>query len=148
MKTENIKIRKASKKDFSKIVPIWIKEFARKPYNEKWSKKDTIRKIKDYSKNSKVNVIELNKKIIGSIIIKEEIWDKGPQLSIKEFVIKKEYQGKGAGTFVIRRLEEEYQGRIKAFSLWTFKKGNAFKFYKKLKFKEVNGLVCMYKKSK
>jgi ribosomal protein S18 acetylase RimI-like enzyme len=142
-----IKIRKATKKDFSKIAEIWKKEYSKKPYNEKWKIKDIFAKIKDYLKESKIYVATLDKKIVGFIIFKRIIWDDGKHLFIDEVVVSKKFQGKGIGKVLMSKAEKESKGCV-LVELWTYKEAEACNFYKKLGYKEIKDGVMMHKKIK
>ena len=59
-----MKIRKAKKEDLKEIVEIFITEFRKKPYNEKWSEKKALKKINDYYKNGIIILGEESEKVI------------------------------------------------------------------------------------
>lgn len=130
-----MKIRKATKKDFKEIFKLMQKEYL-KHYKEKWSEKNALKTISYYSKIGKIFVAEIDKKVVGFIIIREEYYNEGKRMMVEEFVVNGNYQGKGIGkqlmTFV-----EDYCKKNKIISIWliTNKKAAAFQFYKKIGYK-------------
>ena len=64
----NIQIRKAKLSDIKEIALIFREGFLEKPYNETWSEKDAIKKIKDYFNWAKIYVAEKDKKVDDTII--------------------------------------------------------------------------------
>ena len=60
-----MKIRKARKEDLKDMAKIFVEEYRKKPYNEKWTRKVALRKIKEYyKKNSRIWVVELDKFVV------------------------------------------------------------------------------------
>jgi ribosomal protein S18 acetylase RimI-like enzyme len=64
----------------------------------------------------------------------------------EEIAIKKDFQGKGIGTLVIKNIMEIYKKRgYKSFMLIASKKSRAIKIYKKLGIKKSKGEILMEK---
>ena len=82
-----MEIRKATIKDLKEIEKIFKREYSKFPYNEKWTKKTSLLKIKEYFRDNVIFVLEYEKKIIGFIIGHIEIWDKGDKGFIDEVVV-------------------------------------------------------------
>lgn len=145
--TEEIKIRKAINKDLKKISEIFRTEYRKPPYNEKWSEKDSLKKIKEYLKKNYIFVLEIRKEIVGFIIGSTFLWYDGQRGFIDEIVISLNFQGKGLGKKLMNHIEKFFKKKeIKRISLASSKKAKAFKIYKKLGFKEQ--FVTMAKKLK
>ena len=52
-----LQIRQAKKIDFEKIYQVFSQEYRKKPYNEKWDKKNGLRFVNNYSKIAKIPII-------------------------------------------------------------------------------------------
>lgn len=129
-----MKIRKATEKDLKEITKIFVEEFGKPPYNEQWKEKTALTKIKHYFKTGKIFVVE-EKEVIGFMIIHDELWPDGKTCSIDEFVIKKEFQGKGIGTKFLKEIENKLKKeKYKEVRLWTSSDAKAFEFYRKRKY--------------
>jgi len=143
-----MKIKKAKKQDLKKIAEIFKKEYAKKPYNERWNEKESLLKIKEYFKNNKIFVAVIDNEIKGFIIFSEFFWDKGKEGFIDEIVIDSKEQSKGIGGTLIKFVENYFKKKgIKKVSLMSVTKSKAFKFYKKKGYKEID-FVCLKKKLK
>jgi ribosomal protein S18 acetylase RimI-like enzyme len=126
---------------------MFIKEYSKRPYNEKWSKKTATQKIKDYFKGHEIFLLEIDKKIIGFIVITTYLWDKGTRGYIDEIVIDSKFQGKGYGKKLMEFVEDYFRKKgIKEVTLMSSTKSKAFNIYKKLKYKEEKDFVSMRKK--
>lgn len=141
-----MKIRKAKSKELPEVAKIFMLGTNEAPYNEKWSPKTALIKIKDHIKNkNKVYVAVINRQIVGFITVRLEYLYDGNKIFIEEFYIKKQFQNKGIGTLIINKLQEIYKGKASSMALIAGKKAPAFKFYLKKGFKSYN-VVFMKKK--
>lgn len=132
-----MKIRKATTKDLKKVAEIFKAEFEKKPYNEKWSTKVALQKIKEYHKSGYIFVLEIKKQIIGFIIAYDFIWHDGKRAFIDEIVVSSEYQGKGFGKKLMRYAEDFFKKKkVKNVELMAVKNSKASKIYSKLGYKE------------
>ena len=142
-----MEIRKARANELPKVAEIFMSGTSDKPYNEKWTKKTALIKIKDHIKNkNKVYVAIVNGNIVGFITTRLEYLYDGNKLFIEEFYIKKEYQNQGIGASMINKLEEIYKGKIKSIALMSSKKSPAFKFYLRKGFKPYHDVIFMKKR--
>jgi ribosomal protein S18 acetylase RimI-like enzyme len=142
-----MKIRKASKKDFKDIAKILKEESSKKPYNEKYTLKDAIGEVEGFAKED-LYVAIMENKIIGFIASNIQKDNKN-KAYIGELWLKPDYQKKGIGKKLVKFIEEKYKKRGVIFLRLVSKKtAGAFKFYKKLKFKELKELVFMERKIK
>lgn len=149
MDFNKIKIQEVKKNEFRKVVKIYKDSFAVAPFNEKWSMKTAGNRIKSYLNYSKIKKICYEKEIIGVVIYYIEVWDKGNYLFVAEIAIKKEFQKRGIGKFIMNELENEAKKKkCIAMVLWTEKDSIASKMYEKLGFKIQNKAIRMVKNLK
>ena len=128
-----MKIRLANRKDFNEISQIIKEEYGKPPYDEKWTKQSALQTLNYYSKWGKIYVAEIDKKVIGLLIIHKELYNNGTQLHIKELAVKAEFQGKGIGKALMRNAEEfAKKNKVKMIYLTTSLDAPAFHFYKKI----------------
>lgn len=149
MKTlDKIKIKKARKNDLKEIAEIIRIEYGKYPYNESWTKSNALKRVQHYYQHNLIFISEINKKIIGFVVINTIPSYIGLRGFIEDLVVKKEFQGEGIGgrlfNFAENYLKKKGAGGI---SLMVFKKSNAFKIYKKKGYKEI-GWVFLIKKLK
>jgi len=141
-----MKIRRARQRDLKRISEIFRKEFAKKPYNERWTEKTALKRITNYFKDNYFFVLEEDKIIAGFLIGEIYLWDKGMKGGLSEVIVLSEYQGKGYGKKLISYFENFLkQNKIKKIQLMSVKSSKAFKVYNKLGYKEQN-FVAMEKK--
>lgn len=141
-----MKIRKATKRDLSKLADIMISEFSKPPYNDNWSKEAALESIqRDYCLGEIYLAIE-ERKVNGFISVIKEPYTK-PILVIENLVVQAESQGKGVGKFLVRSVEKMYSEKgFNMITLITNKKAPSYKFYEKLGYKESANNVTMTKK--
>ena len=144
-----MKIRKVKESDLKRINDLFMEEYGKPPYNEKWDKKVSLAKLKMYLKRCSFFVLNEGKKLIGFIIFHIDIWDKGTVGYMDELVIDKRFQGKGYGR-IFMKFAEDYTKKkgVKSYELMTDRKAKAFSIYKKLGYKELKDTVHMSKKAK
>lgn len=127
-----IMIRKAKLKDIKEIALIFMVSFSEKPYNETWTEKGSITKIKDYFNWAKIYVAEKDKKIVGFIIYHDFLMFDGLWRMIDELVVDKKFRGQRIGRALMDYVEKG--NKIKRIWLSTNKNADAFNFYKKLRY--------------
>lgn len=143
---DKMKIRKARKEDIKKIAEIFKEEYSKPPYNGKWDKKNSIKAINEHFKKYEIYIGESNKQIVGFIVI-EKFTSFGEEVCfIDEIVISSGFQRKGFGKTLMKFIEKYCKkNKIKKVKLSTNKKAHAFRFYKKIGFKEIES-ISMEKK--
>lgn len=143
-----MKIRKATKKDFKEIARLIKNEYL-KHYKEKWTEKNAIKTLDYYWKIAEIFVAEIEKNIIGFVIIREEYYNNGKSIMIEELVVDGEFQGKGIGKKLMQFVED-YCKKNKINFIWliTGKKVDAFKFYEKIGYKYREDTVYFSKEVK
>lgn len=142
-------IQKASKKNLPEINRIFIEEYSKPPYNEKWPVEKSLAKLKRYLKEGSIFVFKKDNKIVGFIIGSVHLWDKGDEGFINEVVVSKKFQGGGYGkkliTYFIK--DSKKKGAIYV-ALLSNPRSKAFKIYKKMGFKILKDFTYMTKKIK
>ncbi len=132
-----VKIKKAKQKNFRKVSGIYIEAFSEPPYNEKWTSNIGLNKIKLYSKYCDIWEIWYGKKLVGFIIINPNFWFPGKFCLIEDMAIKREFRGKGMGTYILDEITKRYKKKgFKSLLLLANKESRAFKLYQKLGIKE------------
>lgn len=140
-----MKIRKAKEKDIRSMVDLVINEFAKPPYNDKWTRREALNSIKADMKKGESYVAEEKNEIIGFIIITKEKIDK-VYIFIENLVVDENYQRKNIGRSLVEKVENRYKKEV--ITLSVNKKSQAYKFYKKLGYIENKNNVNMSKKLK
>ncbi len=142
-----VKIRKATKKDFNDIAKIMMKESAKEPYNENYSIKRALKEITEFSKNE-LYVAIFGKELVG-FIASYNIPEIKNKAYINELWLKPNHQRKGIGMALVEFVEDIYKKKgIVIIRLTAKKKAGAFKFYKKMKYKEDRSMAYMEKRLK
>ena len=127
-------LKKSKKEDYKKLAEIYMEEFSKPPYNEPWTKKKAIEKIKRFLKYYDVWKIIYNKKIIGFVSVNPHWFFPGKYAFVEDIAIKKEFQKKGIGTFVINEIFKIYKQKGFEYLMGVANtKSRAIKLYKKLK---------------
>lgn len=141
-----IKIRKAKKGDSKQLANIFKIESSKPPYKQRWTPKKAAERIKYAIEKQNTYVILLENKIVGFSTTNINP-DKREKAHIGELWIDSKYQKKGLGKQLIKHIEKMYKKKgVRELTLVSNRKANAYKFYKKLKYKENQYLVFMEKK--
>jgi len=140
-----MKIRKAKKSDIEEIANILREESSKKPYNERYSPKKSVQEVERLLKED-LYVAVIDDIVIG-FIASSVTRDDNKKVYIDELWLSLKYQKQGVGKALMTYVENRYKARgIKVIRLVTKKSSGAFKFYKKLKYKETTGMVFVEKK--
>lgn len=124
-------------------------EILKSPYNEKWSKRNILEKIRRYSKKHVIFVLETEKLVVGFIIGRISLEDTGKSAFISELFVAKKFQGKGYGKLLTDSFEKyAKENKANSISLISNQKSKAFKIYNKLGFKKAKDIAYMNKKLK
>ena len=145
---ENIKVRKAERKDLKKIAEIFRIGYEKPPYSEKWSKKDALDKIKEYSGYCSIFVAKIDTKIAGFVIANTYKWYDGLRGLISEIFVSKGFQRKGIGKKLMNSAENYFKKKhVREMLLYAHKNSKAINFYRKLNYKK-DGYIPFIKKLK
>jgi len=132
-----MKIRFARKEELKEITKIFISAYNIKPYNEKWTFKRALSKLKQYFKEGKILIAIEDKLITGALIYNKIIWDKGDNYQIEEFFVLPNKQKQGIGSKLFDYFETlAKKNKIRAISFMANEKSKAYKFYIKKKYKK------------
>ncbi len=127
-----MKIRKATKEDFSRIAELINEEYSKPPYHEPWKKKNAIKTLNYFAKVGKILVL-IEERIIGFIISRDEYYNEGSATMIEELIVDNEFKGRGFGRKLVEYVEKQgKKKKIKRVLLMASKDAPAFKFYKKM----------------
>jgi len=143
-----MRIRNVTKKDLKEISDIFRIESAKKPYNQKWTKKTSFEKIiKSFNEND-IYVAIIKDKLAGFIIFSRHPNNK-KKAYIDELWLKIKYQGMGIGQNLVKFIENKYMKKgVRIMQVVSNKNSSAFKFYKKLDYEISKELAFMEKKLK
>ena len=145
--TENIKIKKAQKKDLGQVIKIWITEFRKTPWNERWTKENVKKTIKSYGGKIYIAVVDNN--VVGFALVTEIYYLGGPIVTLEDIVESNDYQKQGIGSALLKHVEKIYKKkRFAKVFLNTMKKTKSYKFYKKRGYKDSKYDVNLDKKLK
>ena len=142
-----MKIRKTREKDFKGMIKLFIEEYAKPPYKDKWTKKEAIKSIKSEVKKGISYIAKDDKKIVVFITVTKETPGK-IYLFIENLVVDSNYQRKGIGKRLVEQIEKKYKKKNTIISLSVNKNSPAYKFYKRLGYRENKVNVNMGKKLK
>ncbi|MFH1452183.1 MAG: GNAT family N-acetyltransferase [archaeon] len=133
MVKQKLKLVKARLGDFEAIAKIYSEEFSKPPYNEPWTYKIAKKRVKDYSRYCDIWKLILEKEVIGFFFVTTSRWYPGYAIFGEEAAIKKEFQGKGYGKFMINEIKKTYRKQgFKYIEALSNRKSEAFKIWKKL----------------
>ncbi|MBU3923619.1 MAG: GNAT family N-acetyltransferase [Nanoarchaeota archaeon] len=128
-------IRGAIEKDFG-IISSMIKEEYMKHYSERWTKANAIKTLEYFSGVGKIFVIEIDGRVLGVVIVREEYYNNRKSLMVEELVVRGDVQGKGIGRKLMEFVEGDCrENGIKFIWLITGRKARAFEFYKRIGYK-------------
>jgi len=129
-----IKLIKSVTKDLPVIAEIYRTEMSKPPYNENWTKKKSMDKIKFFSKFYDLYTIKADDEIVGFICINPIFMCPGEIAFGEEMAIKEKFQNKGIGTWVLGQIFKIYKERgFKKFMGIAEISGKAIRLYKRLK---------------
>jgi len=130
MKIDLVKSKKNELKEISKI---YMEAFSKPPYEEIWTLKKASNKIKFFYEFYDLYSIKADKKLVGFAVINPNFMCPGEVAFGEEIAIKENFQGKGIGTIVNKKLFEIYKKKgYGSFMIIAHKKSKAVKLYKRL----------------
>ncbi len=142
-----VKIRKAKKEDTKEIAQILINESSKKPHNESYDLKTALKEVKGFFKGELY--VSIGGKEIRGFLASSITPDNKQKAYLNELWLKPNYQRKGLGKSLVKFIENYYKKRgVKIVRLVSKRNAEAFKFYKKIDYKQIRDLVFMEKKLK
>lgn len=134
---EGLVIERLKKEEIKDCVPIYIKEYSKEPYNEKWSEEIAMRSFEQSWNEDLCFVAKVNEKIAGFLFASIFPWESGEKSWAHEIVVDSEFQGKGVGEALWERYEEELKKKgIHHIEAMASLDAPAWKFHQKHGFKE------------
>jgi len=139
-----MEIKAAKITDLKTIAEIFLIESAKEPYLQVWNEESSLEKINFFYESNDLYVVFVDEEIVGFIACELTLDKK--LVYVSECWLKEQHQHKGLGTKLMQFIEEEYKNQgMKSISLVTDKRSNAFKFYKKLGYKNHKTLMFLEK---
>ncbi len=132
---------------FDEIKALFKTVFTGPPWNEEWQEAQLSEYLHDLIdvRGSLVYGLYENDQLIGLSIGKINHWCAGTKYFIEELCIRNEYQGMGFGQGFISLIKNDLKQRgISQIFLMTDREKPAYKFYKKMGFKELPELTSFH----
>lgn len=134
---KEVELKKSRRKNFRKIAQMYAEGFSEPPYNEPWTLKDSLKKIKVFSRYCDIWEIFYQRKLVGFMIVNPYHWFPGKFAFGEDISIKKEYRNKGIASNTIKQIMNIYKKRgFEYFMGLANKESKAFKLWEKLGIKE------------
>src|SRR3972149_1452062 len=131
-----IEIAKSKKSELLTLAKIYVEEFSKKPYNEKWTLKKALYKMNFFIQFYDLYSIKYDKEVVGFICVNPNFMCPGEVAFGEEMAIQKKFQNKGIGAQVFRNIFEIYKKRgFKRFVGIAKTHGRAIKLYERLNLK-------------
>lgn len=142
-----LNLEKSKNNEINILVKIYMIEFSKPPYNEKWTKNKATKILKFYKEFYDLYTIKVAKEIVGFISINPSFMCPGEVAFAEELVIKKEFQYKGIGTWTIKTILDIYKKKgFKRLIGIVNMNTKAFSLYQKLGIKVSKDDVLIEKK--
>ncbi|HLC93204.1 MAG TPA: GNAT family N-acetyltransferase [archaeon] len=126
------KILPAKKSDIPAIAELFRVEFGKAPYNEKWGKKGSLKKIRMHYANYKILISKVSRELAGFIVFYNDFWFGKKIVFINDIVVSEKYQNSGIGTELMNRAEHAFRKKgVRESYLIALEGKHAFDFYHK-----------------
>ncbi len=138
---KDIKLVKAKTKDLKRVAELYQEGFGSAPYNEAWTMKTAIKRVKFHHDTHEVYVALKNSKVIAFIISTREAWINGDRGIIIELVVQKEFQKQGIGKMLVEQIEKEYKKKgVK--TMFVESMDETSEYFKKFKYIPAWNVMC------
>ena len=104
-----LKLTRSEEKDLPIIAKEYGIEMSKPPYNESWTEKKSMDKMKFFNQFYDLFTIRSDNQIVGFICINPMFMCPGEVAFGEEMVIKENFQNKGIGTWVFGQIFEIYR---------------------------------------
>ena len=141
-------IRELSIADLEKIKKLFVSVFSSPPWEEDWSDEEQLDEyLKDLIEVRNSLIYGLYEDdLVGISIGKIKHWCGGTEYFIEEMCIRNDHQGKGYGKEFFSLIEDKLKERgLNQIYLTTDRDKPAYRFYKKLGFRELPELTSFFK---
>lgn len=128
-----ISLKKSRNSELLTLSKIYMDAFSKPPYNENWTFKKSIKKMKFFNEFYDLYTIKVDNKIVGFIVINPLFMCPGEVAFGEEIAIKEEFRNRGIGTWVLYQIFNTYKKKgFKKFMGIATKKGGPMSLYKRL----------------
>lgn len=128
-----LSLTKTKKNEIKAISNIYMIEFSKAPYNEKWTLVKAMKKMNFYYRFYDLYTIKSDKELVGFICINPTFFCPGEIAFGEEIAIKEGYKSKGIGTWVFKEIFKIYSKEgFKKFMGIVDSNSRAKKLYKRL----------------
>ena len=141
-------IRELSIADLEKIKKLFVSVFSSPPWEEDWSDEEQLDEyLKDLIEVRNSLIYGLYEDdLVGISIGRIKHWCGGTEYFIEEMCIRNDHQGKGYGKEFFSLIEDKLKERgLNQIYLTTDRDKPAYRFYKKLGFRELPELTSFFK---
>ena len=108
-----------------------------------------MKKLKEYIKNkNNFYVAIVDKKVVGFIIFRREYTWYGGKIMVEELFVHNKFQRQGIGRALLKKTRQVYKNKATKVVLISGRKSFAYRFYKKLGFRDDKDVAYMNKKLK
>ena len=140
-------IREINKDDLELCSELYAQVFSGPPWSEKWSKEKANERLSHFYKSEGfIGLVIANEGITGFVLGNSEPFLDGNWFYLREMCVAKDRQGKGAGTALLKQLNETLAAKsVKNIYLATDRNIPAAKFYIKNGFSQEEKMGFYYK---
>ncbi len=141
-----MKIEKANKKDLKKIAKIMRTEFAKPPFKHESSLNAVLKSLSFYMGIGKIYIAQIERKIVGVVVFKEEQFWEGVVILIEDLVVDEKFKKENIEKELLEFVESYAKKRkAKLIDFITNRKSDAIKFYQKRGYKIKKDRMIMEK---
>ena len=125
-----------NKSDLKQIAKIYQESFSESPFNENWTLKESVEKIKIFLRYCDIWVYKIEKEVIGFMIVNPHQWRIGEVIFREEIAVKKDFRRKGIATKLMKNVLNYYKEKGYKLSIGIINKdAKSFGFIKKFNMK-------------
>lgn len=139
-----VKILRLSKENLKQCVPIFIREYAKKPYKEKWNQKNACAYLKEIFEGNEnfAFAAKGDSRIVGFVLGHAYQWWDGKRMFVDEIVVDERFKGKGIGSKLWAAFEMSLKKhKIRQVSGMAAPQAKAMKFHKKMGLKKSDFVI-------